>query len=40
MAEPITIENTTAPTTRAIPISKPRMRAVSIMARIFIAGPE
>ena len=37
---PITIANTTAPRTRASPSSHPRILAVRIMARIFMAGPE
>jgi hypothetical protein len=37
---PVTTAKTTAPITRATPISNPRMRAVRIMARILIAGPE
>ncbi len=37
---PIITLNKTAPITRATPSSNPRMRAVKIIARIFIAGPE
>src|SRR4030043_1035653 len=40
MIEPIIMLKETAPIVRATPISKPRMRAVSIIASILIAGPE
>jgi len=38
--KPITMLKTTAPTVRARPISNPRILAVSIIAKILIAGPE
>ena len=37
---PMTTENPTAPTIRAMPSSRPRTRAVRIIARTLIAGPE
>ena len=37
---PIIMLKTTAPTNRATPSSKPKIRAVRIIAKIFIAGPE
>ena len=40
MAEPIITAKTTAPTIRAIPISKPSILAVRIIANMFMAGPE
>jgi len=40
MARPTNTENTTAPTARAMPSSRPRMRAVRMMASTLMAGPE
>ncbi len=40
MASPMITEKLTAPTTRAIPISIPKMRAVRMIDKILIAGPE
>ena len=37
---PITTLKTTAPTVRAMPISRPRIRAVNAMASTLMAGPE
>jgi len=40
ISRPITTENTTAPTARPIPNSKPSTRALKKIARMLIAGPE
>ena len=40
IANPMITENSTAPIIRATPISKPKIRAVSIIDRMLIAGPE
>jgi hypothetical protein len=40
MIKPIIMEKLTAPIVRANPISKPRIRAVRIIERILMAGPE
>ena len=40
MASPMITEKLTAPTTRAIPMSIPKMRAVRMIDKILIAGPE
>jgi hypothetical protein len=40
MARPTTTEKTTAPTARATPSSRPRIRAVRMMASTLMAGPE
>lgn len=37
---PMITENTMAPTMRAIPISTPNIRAVKMIDKILIAGPE
>ena len=40
MARPMRMEKATAPMTRAMPISSPSTRAVRMMARMLMAGPE
>ena len=40
ISKPMTMANVTAPIIRASPISRPRIRAVRIIERILMAGPE
>ncbi len=40
MSSPTTMLNATAPTARATPSSMPSTRAVRMIARTLIAGPE
>jgi hypothetical protein len=40
MIKPMTTEKSTAPIARARPNATPRIRAVRMIARILIAGPE